>query len=162
MYWLKHIHVAFQLHFFLLIFILILNVTINSGQLFSRFGLLTHYYYFCFCRVMASLWTDFLTFCLRSEISTMKHCSRNGPWCSGELNRTTTALFLMLVNQCGCVMQWHLCFLCWNRDIFEQDNYSPIPVENEEEYKAVVSRFPFHDAEIEKVCQTLKNAILAN
>uniref|UniRef100_A0AAR2LV09 Exocyst complex component n=1 Tax=Pygocentrus nattereri TaxID=42514 RepID=A0AAR2LV09_PYGNA len=34
--------------------------------------------------------------------------------------------------------------------IFEQDNYSPIPVENEEEYKSVVSRFPFHDAEIEK------------
>uniref|UniRef100_A0A8C1K4Z0 Exocyst complex component n=1 Tax=Cyprinus carpio TaxID=7962 RepID=A0A8C1K4Z0_CYPCA len=30
------------------------------------------------------------------------------------------------------------------------DNYSPIPVENEEEYKSVVSRFPFHDAEIEK------------
>lgn len=56
-----------------------------------------------------------------------------------------------------CVIQWHLCFLCWNRDIFEQDNYSPIPVETEEEYKAVVSRFPFHDAEIEKVCQTLTN-----
>lgn len=31
------------------------------------------------------------------------------------------------------------------------DNYSPIPVETEEEYKLVVSRFPFHDAEIEKV-----------
>uniref|UniRef100_A0A8C2KF91 Exocyst complex component n=1 Tax=Cyprinus carpio TaxID=7962 RepID=A0A8C2KF91_CYPCA len=43
--------------------------------------------------------------------------------------------------------KWALVF----RDIFEQDNYSPIPVENEEEYKAVVSRFPFHDAEIEKV-----------
>uniref|UniRef100_A0A8C1NM34 Exocyst complex component n=1 Tax=Cyprinus carpio TaxID=7962 RepID=A0A8C1NM34_CYPCA len=42
--------------------------------------------------------------------------------------------------------KWALVF----RDIFEQDNYSPIPVENEEEYKAVVSRFPFHDAEIEK------------
>lgn len=32
------------------------------------------------------------------------------------------------------------------------DNYSPIPVETEEEYRLVVSRFPFHDAEIEKVC----------
>nr|XP_033467399.1 exocyst complex component 6 isoform X3 [Epinephelus lanceolatus] len=36
------------------------------------------------------------------------------------------------------------------REIFEMDNYSPIPVETEEEYKLVVSRFPFHDAEIEK------------
>ncbi|XP_073722785.1 exocyst complex component 6 isoform X4 [Misgurnus anguillicaudatus] len=42
--------------------------------------------------------------------------------------------------------KWALVF----REIFEQDNYSPIPVENEEEYKAVISRFPFHDAEIEK------------
>ncbi|KAL7857605.1 hypothetical protein SRHO_G00165040 [Serrasalmus rhombeus] len=42
--------------------------------------------------------------------------------------------------------KWALVF----REIFEQDNYSPIPVENEEEYKSVVSRFPFHDAEIEK------------
>ncbi|XP_071250841.1 exocyst complex component 6 isoform X1 [Salvelinus alpinus] len=36
------------------------------------------------------------------------------------------------------------------REIFELDNYSPIPVETEEEYKSVVNRFPFHDAEIEK------------
>nr|XP_015202444.1 PREDICTED: exocyst complex component 6 isoform X3 [Lepisosteus oculatus] len=36
------------------------------------------------------------------------------------------------------------------REIFEQDNYSPIPVENEEEYRTVTSKFPFHDAEIEK------------
>ncbi|XP_036428169.1 exocyst complex component 6 isoform X5 [Colossoma macropomum] len=42
--------------------------------------------------------------------------------------------------------KWALVF----REIFEQDNYSPIPVENEEEYKSVVSRFPFHEAEIEK------------
>ncbi|XP_051968996.1 exocyst complex component 6-like isoform X2 [Xyrauchen texanus] len=42
--------------------------------------------------------------------------------------------------------KWALVF----REIFEQDNYSPIPVDTEEEYKAVVSRFPFHDAEIEK------------
>lgn len=39
----------------------------------------------------------------------------------------------------------------FHREIFELDNYSPIPVETEEEYKLVVSRFPFHDAEIEKV-----------
>uniref|UniRef100_A0A8D0A723 Exocyst complex component n=1 Tax=Sander lucioperca TaxID=283035 RepID=A0A8D0A723_SANLU len=42
--------------------------------------------------------------------------------------------------------KWALVF----RWIFELDNYSPIPVETEEEYKLVVSRFPFHDAEIEK------------
>ncbi|KAJ8264419.1 hypothetical protein GJAV_G00148940 [Gymnothorax javanicus] len=36
------------------------------------------------------------------------------------------------------------------REIFEQDNYSPIPVESEEEYRSVISRFPFHDAEVEK------------
>ncbi|KAM8877599.1 exocyst complex component 6 isoform 4-T4 [Synchiropus picturatus] len=42
--------------------------------------------------------------------------------------------------------KWALVF----REIFEVDNYSPIPVETEEEYKLVVSRFPFHDAEIEK------------
>uniref|UniRef100_A0A3Q2DZN4 Exocyst complex component n=1 Tax=Cyprinodon variegatus TaxID=28743 RepID=A0A3Q2DZN4_CYPVA len=35
-------------------------------------------------------------------------------------------------------------------EIFESDNYSPIPVETEEEYKLVTSRFPFHDPEIEK------------
>uniref|UniRef100_A0A3Q3JLC4 Exocyst complex component n=1 Tax=Monopterus albus TaxID=43700 RepID=A0A3Q3JLC4_MONAL len=42
--------------------------------------------------------------------------------------------------------KWALVF----REIFELDNYSPIPVETEGEYKLVVSRFPFHDAEIEK------------
>ncbi|XP_008312376.2 exocyst complex component 6 isoform X3 [Cynoglossus semilaevis] len=42
--------------------------------------------------------------------------------------------------------KWALVF----REIFELDNYSPIPVETEEEYRLVVSRFPFHDAEIEK------------
>ncbi|XP_052358475.1 exocyst complex component 6-like, partial [Oncorhynchus keta] len=42
--------------------------------------------------------------------------------------------------------KWALVF----REIFELDNYSPIPVDTEEEYKSVVSRFPFHDAEIEK------------
>ncbi|XP_053306058.1 exocyst complex component 6 isoform X1 [Spea bombifrons] len=36
------------------------------------------------------------------------------------------------------------------RDIFEGDNYSPIPVANEEEYKNVISKFPFHDQETEK------------
>ncbi|KAK7919507.1 hypothetical protein WMY93_010791 [Mugilogobius chulae] len=42
--------------------------------------------------------------------------------------------------------KWALVF----REIFELDNYSPIPVETEEEYKSVVSRFPFHDPELEK------------
>ncbi|XP_062957989.1 exocyst complex component 6 isoform X4 [Cynocephalus volans] len=36
------------------------------------------------------------------------------------------------------------------RDIFEEDNYSPIPVVNEEEYKIVISKFPFQDSELEK------------
>lgn len=44
--------------------------------------------------------------------------------------------------------------LCSHREIFELDNYSPIPVETEDEYKLVVSRFPFHDAEIEKVMRS--------
>ncbi|XP_039403812.1 exocyst complex component 6 isoform X8 [Mauremys reevesii] len=36
------------------------------------------------------------------------------------------------------------------RDIFEADNYSPIPVANEEEYKIVISKFPFQDPELDK------------
>ncbi|XP_048801234.1 exocyst complex component 6 isoform X7 [Lagopus muta] len=36
------------------------------------------------------------------------------------------------------------------RDIFEADNYSPIPVANEEEYKIVISKFPFQDSELDK------------
>ncbi|XP_063291193.1 exocyst complex component 6 isoform X2 [Pelobates fuscus] len=36
------------------------------------------------------------------------------------------------------------------RDIFEADNYGPIPVANEEEYRAVISKFPFQDAETDK------------
>ncbi|NXU73346.1 EXOC6 protein, partial [Oreotrochilus melanogaster] len=36
------------------------------------------------------------------------------------------------------------------RDIFEADNYSPIPVANEEEYKIVISKFPFQDPEFDK------------
>ncbi|XP_063819367.1 exocyst complex component 6-like [Pseudophryne corroboree] len=42
------------------------------------------------------------------------------------------------------------------RDIFEGDNYSPIPVANEEEYRAVISKFPFQDPDGDKgkVAQT--------
>ncbi|XP_062352164.1 exocyst complex component 6 isoform X3 [Cinclus cinclus] len=36
------------------------------------------------------------------------------------------------------------------RDIFEADNYSPIPVANEEEYRIVISKFPFQDPELDK------------
>ncbi|KAM9618773.1 exocyst complex component 6 isoform 5-T5 [Trichechus inunguis] len=36
------------------------------------------------------------------------------------------------------------------RDIFEEDNYSPIPVVSEEEYKIVISKFPFQDPDLEK------------
>ncbi|CAF92770.1 unnamed protein product, partial [Tetraodon nigroviridis] len=49
--------------------------------------------------------------------------------------------------------KWSLVF----REIFELDNYSPIPVETEEEYKLVTSRFPFHDAKIEKLVQIIIN-----
>lgn len=55
-----------------------------------------------------------------------------------------------------CVLFYLLIFD--GREIFELDNYSPIPVENEAEYKHVVSRFPFHDAEIEKVCSSVSDA----
>ncbi|XP_048406904.1 exocyst complex component 6-like isoform X3 [Stegostoma tigrinum] len=36
------------------------------------------------------------------------------------------------------------------REIFASDNCSPIPVANEEEYRTIISRFPFHDLELEK------------
>uniref|UniRef100_A0A8C6QDF0 Exocyst complex component n=1 Tax=Nannospalax galili TaxID=1026970 RepID=A0A8C6QDF0_NANGA len=36
------------------------------------------------------------------------------------------------------------------RDIFEEDNYSPIPIASEEEYKMVTSKFPFQDPDLEK------------
>ncbi|XP_012889777.1 PREDICTED: exocyst complex component 6 [Dipodomys ordii] len=37
-----------------------------------------------------------------------------------------------------------------NKDIFEEDNYSPIPIVSEEEYKIVISKFPFQDPDLEK------------
>lgn len=36
------------------------------------------------------------------------------------------------------------------RDIFEEDNYSPIPIVSEEEYKIIISKFPFQDPDLEK------------
>uniref|UniRef100_A0A8B9QXL0 Exocyst complex component 6B n=1 Tax=Anas platyrhynchos TaxID=8839 RepID=A0A8B9QXL0_ANAPL len=36
------------------------------------------------------------------------------------------------------------------RNILDSDNYSPIPVTNEEMYKKIVGQFPFQDAELEK------------
>ncbi|XP_031811928.1 exocyst complex component 6 isoform X4 [Sarcophilus harrisii] len=36
------------------------------------------------------------------------------------------------------------------REIFEEDNCSPIPVANEEEYKIIISKFPFQDPDLEK------------
>ncbi|KFO29929.1 Exocyst complex component 6 [Fukomys damarensis] len=43
------------------------------------------------------------------------------------------------------------------RDIFEEDNYSPIPVVSEEEYKIVISKFPFQDPDLEKLVQIIIN-----
>lgn len=39
----------------------------------------------------------------------------------------------------------------FSRNILDSDNYSPIPVTNEEIYKKIVGQFPFQDAELEKV-----------
>ncbi|XP_015199336.1 exocyst complex component 6B isoform X1 [Lepisosteus oculatus] len=42
----------------------------------------------------------------------------------------------------------------WNqvfREILDQDNYSPIPVSSEEEYRRIVGQFPFQDPELEKL-----------
>nr|XP_034959612.1 exocyst complex component 6B isoform X4 [Zootoca vivipara] len=36
------------------------------------------------------------------------------------------------------------------RNILDSDNYSPIPVANEEQYQKMVGQFPFHDPELEK------------
>nr|XP_033797775.1 exocyst complex component 6 isoform X2 [Geotrypetes seraphini] len=36
------------------------------------------------------------------------------------------------------------------REIFEADNYSPIPIANEEELRTVISKFPFQDSELDK------------
>ncbi|XP_069467465.1 exocyst complex component 6 isoform X2 [Ambystoma mexicanum] len=36
------------------------------------------------------------------------------------------------------------------REIFEADNYSPIPLTNEEEYKIVICKFPYQEPELEK------------
>ncbi|XP_029465775.1 exocyst complex component 6 isoform X8 [Rhinatrema bivittatum] len=36
------------------------------------------------------------------------------------------------------------------REIFEADNYSPIPIANEDEYRIVISKFPFQDPELDK------------
>lgn len=47
--------------------------------------------FFFSSRVMASLWTDSSTCCLRLETSTMKRCWRSGCWCSG--NNTAFLLF---------------------------------------------------------------------
>uniref|UniRef100_A0A8C9SAE1 Exocyst complex component n=1 Tax=Scleropages formosus TaxID=113540 RepID=A0A8C9SAE1_SCLFO len=37
------------------------------------------------------------------------------------------------------------------RQILDQDNYSPIPVSMEEEYRCIVGQFPFQDPELEKL-----------
>ncbi|KAK2098679.1 Exocyst complex component 6 [Saguinus oedipus] len=42
-------------------------------------------------------------------------------------------------------------------DIFEEDNYSPIPIVNEEEYKIVISKFPFQDPDLEKTSVCIKS-----
>ncbi|MBZ3876098.1 Exocyst complex component 6 [Sciurus carolinensis] len=43
------------------------------------------------------------------------------------------------------------------RDIFEEDNYSPIPIVSEEEYRIVTSKFPFQDPDLEKLVQIIIN-----
>uniref|UniRef100_A0A8C5GBX3 Exocyst complex component n=1 Tax=Gouania willdenowi TaxID=441366 RepID=A0A8C5GBX3_GOUWI len=43
--------------------------------------------------------------------------------------------------------RWNLTF----RQVLDQDNYSPIPVSTEQEYKNYTSMFPFQDPELEKL-----------
>uniref|UniRef100_A0A8C5GBK2 Exocyst complex component n=1 Tax=Gouania willdenowi TaxID=441366 RepID=A0A8C5GBK2_GOUWI len=56
----------------------------------------------------------------------------------------TSELWNMALSKIIAVLRTH------SVSIFELDNYSPIPVDTEEEYNLVVSRFPFHDTDIEK------------
>lgn len=53
-----------------------------------------------------------------------------------------------------CYMSKAFSLHLFTRDIFEADNYSPIPVANEEEYRIVISKFPFQDPELDKVRET--------
>lgn len=106
-------------------------------------------------RAMASQWTDSSTCCSRFETSTMRRCWRSGLWCSGN----TLGLCIWTLRH-GKSHFWTIHGVSpfvSVREIFELDNYSPIPVETEVEYKLVVSRFPFHDAEIEKVCSAFSD-----
>lgn len=41
------------------------------------------------------------------------------------------------------------------RDL-ESDNYTPISVDDEEEFRTIVRQFPFYKRSIEKVCLTVK------
>uniref|UniRef100_A0A4W5P3W9 Exocyst complex subunit EXOC6/Sec15 C-terminal domain-containing protein n=1 Tax=Hucho hucho TaxID=62062 RepID=A0A4W5P3W9_9TELE len=43
--------------------------------------------------------------------------------------------------------KWNLTF----RQVLDQDNFSPIPVATEEEYRQFTSQFPFQDPELDKV-----------
>uniref|UniRef100_A0A4W4HDY2 Exocyst complex component n=1 Tax=Electrophorus electricus TaxID=8005 RepID=A0A4W4HDY2_ELEEL len=65
----------------------------------------------------------------------------------------TSQLFDMLLelrDQYGEVLlkKWNRFF----RQILDQDNYSPIPVATQEEYRRIAGQFPFQDPELEKVC----------
>ena len=36
--------------------------------------------------------------------------------------------------------------------IFDEDNYTPIMVETDNDYEAVIDKFPFRDKDLEQVC----------
>ncbi|KAJ8262599.1 hypothetical protein GJAV_G00168220 [Gymnothorax javanicus] len=58
-------------------------------------------------------------------------------------------MLLEIRDQYGEILlkKWNLTF----REILDQDNYSPIPVATEEEYRCITGQFPFQDPELEKM-----------
>ncbi|KAJ8332159.1 hypothetical protein SKAU_G00428390 [Synaphobranchus kaupii] len=58
-------------------------------------------------------------------------------------------MLLEIRDQYGEILlkKWNLTF----RQILDQDNYSPIPVATEEEYRCITGQFPFQDPELEKM-----------
>ncbi|XP_049338114.1 exocyst complex component 6B isoform X3 [Astyanax mexicanus] len=58
-------------------------------------------------------------------------------------------MLLEMRDQYGEILlkKWNLSF----RQIIDQDNYSPIPVSTEEEYRRISGQFPFQDPELEKM-----------
>ena len=81
----------------------------------------------------------------------------SGPWdhlcgtyCLGASRASSKSAKVWLVCRHGAAFLTCL-FFSFHRNILDSDNYSPIPVTNEEVYKRIVGHFPFQDVELEKV-----------